>query len=75
MDVHHLVKMANGIGDFFESEPNKAKGIKAVADHIHSFWDPRMRQQILAHVDQASGAGLTEIVLSALRTHRQELGG
>ena len=75
MDIHHLVKMANDIGDFFESEPDKAKGAKGVAEHIRNFWDPRMRRQILTHVDQASGAGLKDLALTALRTHRKELGG
>ena len=72
MDSHHLVKMANGIGDFFDSEPDKAKGVKGVADHIRSFWEPRMRKQIYAHLDQG-GEGLKDIVLAALRNHRQEL--
>jgi formate dehydrogenase subunit delta len=74
MDIHHLVKMANNIGDFFESEPDKSKGAKGVADHIRSFWDPRMRRQIFAHIDQTSGEGLSELVLAALSTHRKELG-
>jgi formate dehydrogenase subunit delta len=75
MDIHHLVKMANNIGDFFASEPDKAKGAKGVADHIRSFWDPRMRRQIFAYIDQASGEGLSEIVLTALTSYRKELGG
>jgi formate dehydrogenase subunit delta len=75
MDIHHLVKMANDIGNFFESEPDRVKGAKGVADHLRSFWDPRMRRQILAHVDRSSGAGLKPLVLTALETHRQALGG
>jgi formate dehydrogenase subunit delta len=74
MDIHHLVKMANDIGSFFESEPDRAKAAKGIADHIRSFWDPRMRRQMMAHVDQASGSGLKDLVLTALRTHRKELG-
>jgi len=66
--------MANSIGDFFGSEPDKAKGAKGVADHIRSFWDPRMRREIFAHVDATSGEGLSELVLTALQTHRKELG-
>ena len=73
MDIHHLVKMANDIGDFFKSEPDKAKGAKGIADHIRSFWDPRMRRQMFTHIDQTSGEGLSELVLTALRTHRKEL--
>jgi formate dehydrogenase subunit delta len=75
MDIHHLVKMANSIGDFFGSEPDKVKRVEGVADHIRLFWDPRMRRQILAHIDQSSGEGLSELVLDALRTHREELAG
>ena len=75
MDIHHLVKMANDIGDFFASEPDPANGAKGVADHIRSFWDPRMRRQIFAYLDQSSGEGLSDLVLTALRTHRKEMGG
>jgi formate dehydrogenase subunit delta len=75
MDIHHLVKMANSIGDFFESEPDKAKAAKGVAEHIRSFWDPRMRREIFAHIDQASGEGLTDLVRTGLVSHRKELGG
>jgi formate dehydrogenase subunit delta len=73
MDVHHLVQMANDIGRFFESEKDKAKGKKGVADHIRSFWEPRMRREILAYLDNEQGAGLSDIVLDALRSYRQEL--
>lgn len=73
MDIHHLVKMANSIGDFFESEPDKVKAAKGVADHIRSFWEPRMRRQIFTHLDQSAGEGLTELVLTALHRHRPEL--
>jgi len=73
MEIHHLVKMANSIGDFFESEPDKEKAAKGVADHIRSFWEPRMRLQILSHVDQNSGEGLKDLVLTALKTYNKEL--
>jgi formate dehydrogenase subunit delta len=75
MDIHHLTKLANNIGSFFESEPDRAKGAQAVAAHIRSFWDPRMRRQILEHVEQHNGAGLSDLVLEALRTHRESLSG
>jgi formate dehydrogenase subunit delta len=74
MDIHHLVKMANNIGDFFAAEPDGAKAAKGVADHIRNFWEPRMRREIFAYLDQTSGEGLTEIVLTALHTHRKEMG-
>ena len=74
MDIHHLVKTANNIGDFFASEPDKAKGAKGIADHIRAFWDPRMRRQMFAHIDQSGGEGLDELVLTALTTHRKNMG-
>ena len=57
MDIHHLVKQANGIGDFFDSEPDKAVAADGVRFHMTRFWDPRMRREIVAHVN-AGGAGL-----------------
>jgi formate dehydrogenase subunit delta len=73
MDTHRLVKMANDIGAFFEAEPDRAKGARAVAEHLRNFWDPRMRREIFRHLDKESGAGLKPLVLDALKTHRQEL--
>jgi formate dehydrogenase subunit delta len=73
MDIHHLVKMANNIGDFFRSEPDKAKAAKGVADHVRDFWEPRMRRQILMHIDEKLGEGLDAFVLAALQTHRNDL--
>jgi len=73
MDPHHLVKMANNIGDFFASEDDKSKAAKGVADHIRSFWEPRMRREIFRYLDEQGGAGLKELVLTALREHRAQL--
>ena len=60
---NRLVYMANQIGKFFESQGHD-KGVAGVADHIHKFWDPRMRKQIFAHLD-AGGAGLDPNVRDA----------
>jgi formate dehydrogenase subunit delta len=73
MDIQHLVKMANDIASFFESEPDKSKAAAGVADHLKKFWDPRMRREILSYADEQGGKGLKEIVLTALATHRQDL--
>jgi formate dehydrogenase subunit delta len=37
---------------------------RAVADHLRSFWEPRMRNALLAHV-AAGGEGLHPIALRA----------
>jgi formate dehydrogenase subunit delta len=59
-----LVRMANQIGDFFESQPEPQR-VPGIADHIGKFWDKRMRREIYAHVD-AGGAGLHPAVIEAL---------
>jgi len=73
MEVSRLVKMANDIGAFFEADQDPARGAAGVADHIRKFWDPRMRREILIHLDERGGEGLRPIVLEALRSHGREL--
>jgi formate dehydrogenase subunit delta len=66
MSPDKLVHMANQIGTFFKSQ-GQAQAVSGVADHIHKFWDPRMRAAIFAHLD-AGGAGLDPDVRAALET-------
>jgi formate dehydrogenase subunit delta len=73
MDIHHLVKNANNIASFFESEPDRAKGEQAIATHLRNFWEPRMRREILRYLDESGGTGLKPIVIETLRAHRGEL--
>ena len=73
MDQNNLVHMANRIGEFFQAMPDRQEALTGVATHIRKFWDPRMRRQLLAHVEQHGGEGLSELVLDALRTHAQSL--
>jgi formate dehydrogenase subunit delta len=73
MDIEHLKKLANNIGAFFDAEPDRQKAEQGVANHLRSFWEPRMRREILAYLDEKNGEGLSEIVLAALRSYRKEL--
>jgi formate dehydrogenase subunit delta len=73
MDPHHLVHMANQIGAFFQAEPDRAAALEGIAGHLRRFWDPRMRRQILAWLDEHGGEGLTEIVAEAIRANRDKL--
>lgn len=66
MNIEYLVKMANQIEAFFKAQTNRDLAIDGVADHIKRFWDPRMRQQIKAHVD-TGGEGLGEIAIEAVK--------
>ncbi|MFY8094819.1 MAG: formate dehydrogenase subunit delta [Niveispirillum sp.] len=63
MSPDKLVMMANQIGAFFASQG--PAGVQGVADHIKSFWDPRMRAGIFDHLDKG-GDGLQPIVVQAL---------
>jgi formate dehydrogenase subunit delta len=63
----HLVQMANDIGNFFRSEPERKDAIAGIANHISKFWTPRMRQKIMTYV-QKNGAGeLDELPREALQ--------
>jgi formate dehydrogenase subunit delta len=65
-----LVRMANQIGQFFASQAEAVR-VPGIADHIRKFWDPRMRNQIFAHLD-AGGEGLAPLVKQALESLRQK---
>jgi formate dehydrogenase subunit delta len=64
MSPDRLIYMANQIGAFFRSQGHD-QAVSGIADHIHKFWDPRMRSAIFAHLD-AGGAGLDPNVREAL---------
>lgn len=72
MDIHHLVEMANQIGQFHRSFPNHAEALKGTAMHIRRSWDPRMRRALLEHI-AAGGEGLEPIVLEAVAAYVTEL--
>ncbi len=65
--------MANDIAAFFESEPERAVTLDGIAGHIKRFWDPRMRRELLVHLDERGGEGLRETVIAALRAHRDRV--
>ena len=48
--AEHLVKMANDIGNFFRSEPDRREAVAGIANHIDKFWTPRMRQKLQAYL-------------------------
>ena len=73
MDVNNLINMANQIGTFFESMPDRQQAVQDIANHIRRFWDPRMRRAILESFEQHTAEGLSDIVREALTTHRQML--
>lgn len=76
MNQHNLIDMANQIGEFFASMPDRDEGLAGVADHIRRFWEPRMRRALLdALADPAIAAAqrATPFVRDAIGTYRQSL--
>ncbi len=55
MHIERLVEMANDIAANLAADPEVA--VEAIASHIHRFWDPRMREQLLGFV-VGGGSGL-----------------
>ena len=73
MDVNNLIRMANQIGEFFESMPDREQAMQDIASHIRRFWDPRMRHAMLESLDHENAEGLHQIVREAIDRHRQLL--
>jgi formate dehydrogenase subunit delta len=73
MAAPKLVYMANQIGKFFVSE-NPPAAVAGIEDHLRKFWDPRMRRDILAHVE-AGGEGLDPAVREAVLRLKGRPGG
>ncbi len=65
--AEHLVQMANDIGNFFRSEPDRKDAIAGIANHIAKFWTPRMREKLNAHLKAHGPDGLDELPLAALQ--------
>lgn len=66
MDNNNLIKMANNIGAFFQSEPDRDMAIQGVERHLRNAWEPRMRKQIVDYVEKG-GNELLDIVTEAVR--------
>ena len=73
MDAQKLVKMANAIAGFFESDPDPAARVEGIASHIRRFWEPRMRIALYKHHDEAAGEGLKPTVIQVLKERREQL--
>jgi len=75
MDIENLVSMANQIGSFYETMPDRNKALSDIADHIKKFWEPRMRRELLAYIDVPGQHAheLTPIVNEAIKINRSNL--
>jgi formate dehydrogenase subunit delta len=65
MKIERLIKMANDIGNFFNSESDKEIAAEGIKNHILRSWDPRMRKAIIAYC-QEDGSELSDLVKVAV---------
>jgi formate dehydrogenase subunit delta len=74
--MHHtarLIKMANDIGNFFNSDPDKEAAVEGVFDHLRKSWEPRMRKEIIQYYRE-DGSELSELVKQAVARLASEQG-
>lgn len=64
MQSSDLVRMANQIAAYFQSYP-KQEAHEGIAMHIHSFWEPRMRNALKAYLDQGA-QGISPLFVEAV---------
>ena len=72
MHIDYLVRMANDIGDFFANEADKSVAATSIHQHIHRYWDPRMRSRIIAHFNETGGNDLEGPVRTAIQRLAEE---
>jgi formate dehydrogenase subunit delta len=74
MHIESLLKMANQIGAFFEAMPDRPEALQGIANHFKKFWEPRMRRELLMHIDATAAnntdSGLSAVVSQAISQHR-----
>lgn len=70
IDLERLITMANQIGDFFAPYPPE-RAREGLRNHLRTYWDPRMRNALLEHID-AGGEGLDLCVIDAAQLLREK---
>ncbi len=73
MDADNLVRMANRIGEFFIAMADRTEAKDGIVNHLRKFWEPRMREQLFAHIDREGDSGLAPLVLEAVNEKRSDL--
>jgi formate dehydrogenase subunit delta len=63
MQINALIKMANQIAAFWDGEGghNPDEAAKLMATHLRRYWEPRMRAQIIDHLNSKGGEGLDDL--------------
>ncbi|MGR3464892.1 formate dehydrogenase subunit delta [Limimaricola sp.] len=66
-----LIRMANQIATFFESQPEGDRA-ERVAAHLRSYWEPRMRDRLFAMMETDEADALTPLARRGAQLWRDE---
>jgi formate dehydrogenase subunit delta len=69
--LDRLVRMANQIGDFYASMPEK-EGMEGAASHLRLYWTPKMIREIIAFADEGH-SGLNAVAARAIDSLKQSV--
>ena len=67
--LDRLVRMANQIGDFYASMPER-EATEGAASHLRLYWTPKMIREIIAFADQGY-PGLNPVAARAVESLKQ----
>ena len=67
--IDRLVRMANQIGDFYASMPER-EATEGAAPHLRLYWTPKMIREIIAFADQGH-SGLNPVAARAVESLKQ----
>ena len=67
--IDKLVRMANQIGDFYASMPER-EATEGAASHLRLYWTPKMIREIIAFADEGH-SGLNAVATRAIDSLKQ----
>lgn len=65
MHIERLIKMANDISNYFNSDPDKQVAVESMKNHLLRTWEPRMRHAIIEY-NQNDGTELSDLAKAAV---------
>jgi len=65
--------MANQIGEFFSAYPDRQEALDGISNHIHKFWEPRMRLSLLDALAAGETPAMMPLVNEALLANQDKL--
>ena len=67
--IDRLVRMANQIGDFYASMPER-EATAGAASHLRLYWTPKMIREIIAFADEGH-PGLNAVAARAVQSLKE----